>query len=82
MDKLDNIPIKENRVDLIKIDVEGHEPFVLRGAIETIKKYRPVIFIELKSAEGDKILRNLGYTMEEQLSGENYLYIYKEPKNR
>lgn len=76
VDKLDNIPIKENRVDLMKIDVEGHEPLVLKGAIETIKKYKPVIYIELKSEEGDKILRNLGYDMKIQLSGEDYLYIY------
>jgi len=35
------------RVDLIKIDVEGHEYRVLQGAVETIKKFKPMIVIEL-----------------------------------
>jgi len=34
------------RLDLLKIDVEGMEMAVLEGAIETIKKQRPVMFIE------------------------------------
>jgi FkbM family methyltransferase len=33
-------------VDVIKIDVEGYDGFVLKGAVETIKNYRPTIFIE------------------------------------
>jgi FkbM family methyltransferase len=33
--------------DLIKIDVEGAELSVLRGGLETIKRGRPTIFIEL-----------------------------------
>lgn len=35
-----------DRVDLLKIDVEGMDVEVLHGARETIKKFRPVIFIE------------------------------------
>jgi FkbM family methyltransferase len=34
------------RVDLIKIDVEGWELNVLQGAIDTINKFRPVLMIE------------------------------------
>ena len=33
--------------DVIKIDVEGHEVRVVRGMIETIKRNKPTIFIEL-----------------------------------
>jgi FkbM family methyltransferase len=36
-------------IDLIKIDVEGHELHVLQGAAETIKKFRPIMFIEVSS---------------------------------
>ena len=35
-----------DRCDFIKIDVEGFEYGVLLGAIETIKKYKPIIFYE------------------------------------
>jgi FkbM family methyltransferase len=35
------------RVDLIKIDVEGHEFQVLAGAVETISRFRPRILIEV-----------------------------------
>jgi len=35
-----------DRVDLIKIDVECMEPLVIFGALETIKKHKPVIVAE------------------------------------
>lgn len=35
-------------VDLIKIDVEGAEDFVLRGGMETIMRCRPMIVVEQK----------------------------------
>lgn len=34
--------------DLICLDIEGYEPFALRGAEQTIRKYRPVIMFEEK----------------------------------
>ena len=42
--------VKENyitKIDLIKIDVEGYEFNVLNGAKETLKKYKPILFIEV-----------------------------------
>lgn len=44
--------LKLEGCDFIKIDVEGFEYFVLKGAEETIKKYKPVIFYE----ENGKVL--------------------------
>lgn len=35
------------KIDLIKIDVEGFEYNVLKGASEVLRKYRPLLYIEL-----------------------------------
>jgi FkbM family methyltransferase len=35
-------------VDLIKIDVEGHELYVIEGALKVIKKNKPVLIIEIE----------------------------------
>lgn len=47
-----------SRVDVIKIDVEGSELLVLRGARATIQLYRPIIIIELD----DLLLAPMGVT--------------------
>lgn len=47
INKLDYFKLNFNNVNSIFIDTEGHEPFVLEGAIGTIKKYRPIIVIEV-----------------------------------
>jgi FkbM family methyltransferase len=36
-----------NRLDYIKIDVEGAEALVLAGALKTLKKYRPIVQLEI-----------------------------------
>lgn len=45
--KLDDFNKLENPVQFIKIDVEGYEIEVLKGAEQIIKKYTPVMVIEL-----------------------------------
>ena len=46
------------KVDLIKIDVEGSEVALLRGAERTIQRFRPVLMIEVNPST----LQNFGYT--------------------
>jgi FkbM family methyltransferase len=46
------------RVSFIKIDTEGFEPMVLRGAMETIRKHRPAMIVEAHS----KRLKDTGLT--------------------
>lgn len=45
-----------DRLDLIKLDVEGNEPAVLRGAERAIRRFRPVLLIEIE----DRHLRKFG----------------------
>lgn len=54
--KLDQMEIPG--LDFIKIDVEGMELQVLSGAINTLKKYRPVLFVENNIAENSNKLIN------------------------
>jgi FkbM family methyltransferase len=48
--KKGNLP----RVNFIKIDTEGYEAKILRGAAETIRKYRPVMAMSAYHHPGDK----------------------------
>lgn len=56
--------LKMERVDLIKIDVEGMEVAVIRGAAETISRCEPVLYIENHEDDSSKlasILDHVGY---------------------
>ena len=44
--RLDDIVLDKIPIDLIKIDVEGAELMVLRGAINTLQKNRPMVLFE------------------------------------
>lgn len=43
---LDSIIPTETKIDLIKIDVEGGEYAVLKGALQLLKKWKPVVIFE------------------------------------
>lgn len=45
--RLDDVAADWPRLDFIKIDAEGFEPFVLIGGRKTIEKHLPVMFIEV-----------------------------------
>lgn len=69
-----------DEVDLIKIDCEGYELFVLEGAIETIQRNRPVIIVEQKKGHGTTFglkdtqavdyLKGLGMKLHSTISGD------------
>lgn len=51
VDTLDNICVEQklNQLDIIKIDIEGHELKAIEGALNTIKKFNPYLLVEIES---------------------------------
>ncbi|MFB4315904.1 FkbM family methyltransferase [Actinomadura sp. 21ATH] len=54
-------------VRFIKLDVEGHEPNVLRGAADTVRRDRPTLLVEVEERHGRlpeviALARGWGYT--------------------
>jgi FkbM family methyltransferase len=54
------------RVDLVKIDVERHEPAVFRGFRRMLEESRPTVLVEILDAE-------IGKAVAEQISGLGYV---------
>ena len=59
MVRLDDFLEKPDKVQLMKIDVEGYEPHVLMGAIEILKRDKPYLFIEAHTAVDKKVLDDI-----------------------
>ena len=88
---LDSIIERANvsRVDVLKIDVEGAELQVLKGAQETIARYHPVLLIELddrllesmgtSSAEIIGFLSDHGYSLRRSYDEANFEFCPKYP---
>jgi FkbM family methyltransferase len=53
--------LKEIKVDVLKMTVNGHEPEVLRGATKTLESVRSVIFQSAKHEELIRILEERGF---------------------
>ena len=66
-DKFQLIPVEcvriddliATKVDFIKIDVEGYETFVLRGALKIVTKFKPIILVELDWNMGNQYFHDL-----------------------
>lgn len=73
---IDSLSIKE-KVDYIKIDVEGFEDKVILGAKELLKKSHPVIQIEIADCrfkQVNKLLEQTSYKLVKTLGPGNYIY--------
>jgi FkbM family methyltransferase len=85
---IDNERARRQRVDLLKIDVEGYEAAVLRGARRTVSADQPVLFIEcfhpghacLQSLEREGYRFVDGDRLQEQLSPDTGNYFGFPPK--
>lgn len=80
---LDSFELTE--VDLIKIDCEGFELKVLKGAVETLQRYRPTIIVEQKPGNGSRYgygdtaalpwLEKMGAKMADKRAGD-YVFVW------
>jgi hypothetical protein len=73
-------------IDLIKIDVEGFEGEILKGAMETIERHKPVLVIEQQKHEYQndmqdvpviRTLESWGYEVVEQFN-KDWVLRWKE----
>lgn len=53
IDVIDDLEL--SRCDLIKLDIEGYELFALQGAINTIKRCRPILIVEMKRGGMERV---------------------------
>ena len=72
------------KIDLLKIDTQGWEPEVIEGAIELIKKNKPVMFLEYSPASyklaklnGKRMMNFLRKIYPKIWWIDEWLYIYK-----
>ena len=68
--KDNNIP----RIDLMKIDVETHEPETLEGFSDYLSIFRPAMLIEILNNE-------IGARVEKLVNGLGYLYFNIDENN-
>lgn len=63
-----------HRVSLIKIDAEGHDPIVLQGMLDLLKRDHPTLIIETTSPQVFQILAELGYKREKLAGSPNTIF--------
>lgn len=73
----------ERTVDLVKVDCEGYELFVLQGMEEMLKRDKPAVVVEqkrnmagkygLRPGEGVRYLESLGATLAREMAGDFFL---------
>lgn len=63
LEMIDNLAL--GKLNFVKIDVEGMEASVIKGAEKTIKQFRPIIYVENDRKEKEKelvhLLKSYGY---------------------
>jgi len=74
VDTLDNqvAMLGVERLDVVKMDVEGHEDYVLRGARTSLERFRPVMFVEWNRDYYDRRGVNPTTAFAEALRGLDY----------
>ena len=81
--RLDSI-IFNDKVSVIKIDVEGYETKVIQGGLNTIKEHEPIIITECRYEheynEQHKVLSSIGYYTNKINHAKTPTYIWRMKK--
>lgn len=64
--------------NLIQLDVEGFEPSVIAGALETIKRHSPVVVTEGNHGKVRTLLASIGYESHNDASRADFIYRRKQ----
>jgi FkbM family methyltransferase len=81
--RLDDLLEHEDRIDVMKIDVEGAEGRVIGGGSEVLRRHRPVLFFEFSPPSLHATSGRSGREFLEELQGLNYSFeILDSDKSR
>jgi FkbM family methyltransferase len=70
-------------IRLIKIDVEGAEVEVIKGALKTINRFHPTLIVEVRFsniAEFNRLMSQLDYNVEVLSVGPDIIYVVSSPR--
>lgn len=79
--RLDSLHIPQ-RVALVKIDVEGHEAYVLRGMADLVHRDHPSLIVETSSPEVEANLCSMGYLAKRLDGSPNILFLHKSHQEK
>lgn len=67
-----------DRVDFIKIDVEGAEAALIAGGKKTIEKFRPVLMIELEERHLGRFGKTVGDVVADLVARDYHCYFWRD----
>jgi len=70
-----------SKIDYIKIDVEGAEPLVFSGAIQTVLKFRPLIQFEF-AKKFENRFDDKNFVIKDYFDKINYVFYKIDPKSK
>lgn len=87
--RLDDILVNETGLDYLKCDTEGWELYVLKGAEDSIRKWKPELFIEVNGTNLEQCsltesqlfeyMNSLDYRAQVLVDGEMFHFTPKQP---
>lgn len=77
---VDSLAINQ-RVRLVKIDAEGHDPIVLRGLARLLERDRPTLIVETENKDVVDNLASLGYQTRKLPDSHNTIFRWSSPSS-